>query len=473
MSSEQRETKLFYIETLGCQMNKLDSEVVAGLLVRQGYEPATRPEDAEVAILNTCSVREHAEQKALSKLGHFEHLRHREGKPGVIAIMGCFAQRDPSYIQARAPFVDIICGPSRIHELGQLIDTARQERSAREKHSTHLAIEDFRRMRSEKASPTDELEGLDVYRTVEQGVFQRFVRVQRGCDNFCSYCVVPYVRGPECSRPVKHILEEIKRIDQTGCQEITLIGQTISSYRSVSDGQVVDLPELLYRVHANCSIPRIRFITSYPADFSPAIFHAMKELPRICPYLHLPAQHGSNRMLSVMNRKYTVEQYLELIEQGRKIVPNLSLAGDFIVGFSTETDEDHARSIELLRKVRYKNCFIFKYSVRPGTLAEKRLPDDVPDEVKSRRHTEMLEVQDGISQEDNQAAVGKKLAVLVEGVSKKDRSKSTVRQLVGRTMEDKIVVFDADCCLIGRIAEVTITSASSLTLFGEAIHSRR
>ncbi len=448
-------------------MNKLDSELVSGLLSGANYESTQDPALADVAILNTCSVRDHAEKKALSRLGHFDHLRRTRGRPHVIVIMGCFAQRAPDQIARKTPFVDIICGPSQIHELARLVESAKTSQEAR-KRQVQVAVNDFRKIRAGKETPAEDLENLDIYRPLEQGQFQRFVRAQRGCDKFCSYCIVPFVRGPEQSRPVDHILEEVRRIDQTNCREVTLIGQTISSYRYVSNGTTIDLPELLRRVHDACSIPRIRFITSYPADFSLDIFRAMAELPRICPYLHVPAQHGSNRVLQRMNRKYTVEEYLELLEHGRQIVPNLSIAGDFIVGFPGETEEDHLGSVALLEKVRYKNCFVFKYSPRPGTLSERRIPDDIPGEVKSRRHTQMLQTQERISDEDNRKMVGTVVRVLVEGTSKKNRSQArTTPQLVARTVEDKIVIFDGPETCIGTIADVKITSASALTLFGE------
>jgi tRNA-2-methylthio-N6-dimethylallyladenosine synthase len=461
----------YYIETLGCQMNKLDSEVVAGVLERMNYQATTDQAEGDVAILNTCSVREHAEVKAISRLGHFDHLRRTTGKPSVIVIMGCFAQRSPEQIKKQSPFIDIICGPGELHDLGRLITQAREAREARRKEKARIAVSDFREIRAGKADYDEALEQLDLCRSIETGRFQRFVRVQRGCDNFCTYCIVPYARGPECSRPVANILEEVKQIDQTDCQEITLLGQTVSAYRWTDNGSVVDMAELIHRVHEACSIPRVRFVTSYPGGFSLDIFHAMAELPRVCPYLHLPAQHGSNRMLTLMNRKYTIEEYLELLEQGRKIVPNLSIASDFIVGFPTETEEDHQRSVELVRNMRYKNCFIFKYSIRPGTLAEKRYGpiDEIPEEVKSRRHAELLETQNEISNETNQATVGQTLKVLVEGRSKKNRSRNEgLQQLISRTEEDKIVIFDGQASLIGSITQVKIASASALTLFGES-----
>jgi len=460
------------METLGCQMNKLDSELVSGILTDSGYQPTDCPEKAHVAILNTCSVREHAELKALSRLGHFDYLRRTQGFPQVIGVMGCFAQRAPEEISTKAPFIDIICGPNQLPELAKLVQIAGENRK-KKKRQAQVAVEDFRQIRSGSRSSPKNLDDLDTYRPIHSGEFQRFVRVQRGCDNFCSYCIVPYVRGPERSRPVDHILEEIRRIEQTGCREITLIGQTISSYRYVSDGKVVDLPELLHRVHQACSIPRIRFITSYPAGFPLDIFHAMAELPRICPYLHVPAQHGSNRVLELMNRKYTIEEYLDLLDQGRRIVPGLSIAGDFIVGFPGETEEDHLQSIALLEKVRYKNCFVFQYSPRPGTPSQRRCPDTIPAAEKSRRNTHMLQVQERISAEDNQKLIGTEVKVLVEGVSKKNRAKTpTAKQLIARTVEDKIVVFDGPESLIGRIAKVKVASATALTLFAESAMER-
>jgi tRNA-2-methylthio-N6-dimethylallyladenosine synthase len=261
----------------------------------------------------------------------------------------------------------------------------------------------------------------------------------------------------------------VKRLGEYA-REITLLGQTVSSYRAVHDGSLVDLAELLYRVHQASPVSRIRFITSYPNDFNDGIFHAMAELDRVCPYLHIPAQHGSNRILSLMNRRYTVEEYLDLIESGRRIVPGLSLAGDFIVGFPTETEEDHESSLKLMRTIRYKNCFMFKYSVRPGTLAEKKFSDDISDDVKTLRHRQMLDLQNLISLEDNQSMIGQSVRILVEGISKKNRHQNEeIVQLVGRTLEDKIVVFDGKRELIGKNIEVRITSATALTLFADRV----
>lgn len=458
---DTHKTKHVYIETLGCQMNKLDSELLGDMLSKGDFLLTENPEESGIAILNTCSVRRHAELKALSRLGRFDYLRRRGGKPEIIAVIGCFAQRSPEYIQKHAPFVDIICGPNRLHELPMLIGNLNR------KKQTQVSVDDFTAIRGRKERYSDELENLDTRRLVSENQFQAYVRIQRGCDKFCSYCIVPNVRGPEVSRPPDNIIEEIMRLDDAGCKEVTLIGQTVNSYLYESGGRSFSLADLLYAVHSKTDIPRIRFVTSYPADFSTEIFHAMAELPRVCPYLHIPAQHGSNRMLELMKRRYTVEQYLDLIAKGRGIVPNLSVAGDFIVGFPGEREEDQAKSVELIDRLRYKNCFLFKYSERPGTLAEKKYDDEIADEVKTRRLSQLLELQNKIAEEDNRNLRGSILSVLVEGVSKKNSSNGEDPQLVGRTVEDKIVVFDGPLELRGKIVDVAIGETSTLTLFGK------
>ena len=458
--------KKFYIETLGCQMNKLDSELISGLLINCGMTSSSEPNNSDIAIINTCSVREHAELKALSKLGHLNHLRSKTGKPELIAIIGCFAQRAPEYISEHAEYVDIICGPAELDKLPTLI------KQAYEKHNRQVLVSDFRAIRSGRQSACDNLESLEANRIITEKKNQAFVRVQRGCDKFCSYCIVPYVRGPEQSRHPDAIITEIKKLDEIGTQEVTLLGQTVNSYQYRENGTLITLAELLYRVHNSCSIPRIRFITSYPADFSTEIFDAMAELDRICPYLHIPAQHGSNRILKLMNRKYSAEQYIDLIEQARDKIENISIAGDFIVGFPNETEDDHRRSLELIEKIRYKNCFIFKYSVRHGTLAEKKFSQEIPDDIKTRRFIELQKLQDKIALEDNKNMIGQQVNVLVEGISKKAKSNPTDAQQVqlsARTVDDKIAVFDGHKNLIGTIAKVQIIDVSPLTLFAKLI----
>jgi len=455
----------FYIETLGCQMNKLDSELVSSLLIRAGWASTASPSEADAAIVNTCSVRRHAELKALSRLGHLHHLREKYNRPSVIAIIGCFAQRSPEYIHKHASYIDVICGPAELDRLPELIKHARQKKR-------QIAVSDFRAIRAGREKYPEKLESLDTNRLIDENRHQAFVRVQRGCDKFCSYCIVPYVRGPEQSRPAEKIIDEVRKLDQANCQEITLLGQTVNSYRYMENGQIITLADLLYRVHKNCSIPRIRFVTSYPADFSTEILDAISKLERICPYLHIPAQHGSNRILKLMNRKYSIEQYIELIDTARRIVPDISIAGDFIVGFPDETEQDHQLSLELIERMRYKNCFIFKYSVRPSTLAEKKFQDNISDEIKTRRFLELQELQNKIALEDNRQLIGQTVNVLVEGVSKKGRanpSEDGKVQLSARTTDDKIAVFEGLKELIGTIVKVKIFDVSSLTLFANTV----
>lgn len=459
----------FYIETLGCQMNKLDSELIAASLVRKGLEETNSAEKADIAIINTCSVRRHAELKALSRFGRLYYLKKRYGKPYVIAAVGCFAQKAADYIKEKCPFIDIICSPGRIYKLAELLEIVRcKEKTS--PSSPIIELDNIKALRCSKEGLPEELEEFDLKRPViETPSKQAFVRVQRGCDKFCSYCVVPYVRGPEQSRPIEHILEEVKRFDDAGFKEITLLGQTVNSYRWKQNGKVYNLADLLYKIHKTTSIPRIRFITSYPADFSDDIFYAMGELERVCNYLHIPAQHGSNRILKLMNRKYTVEEYLELIEKAKKIVKDISFAGDFIVGFPTETDKDHEKTLELVEKVRYKNCFIFKYSARSGTLAYRRYKEKIPDKVVTERFRQLQSLQEKIATEDNKRLIGRQLDILVEGKAKK--SKDSPQQLVGRTREDKIVVFKGPDTLIGNIVRVKIEDATAITLFGRLIES--
>ncbi len=456
-------SKTFYIETLGCQMNKLDSELICGNLMRIGYQRVNTPEKSDIAIINTCSVRKHAELKALSKLGHYQHIRTKFEKPKIIAIVGCFAQRDPEYIKKHAPFVDIICGPNKLYKLPQLIEQTLENKT------TETCIDNFKKIRSGKEKYPESLESFDIYRPIKKNTHskQAFVRIQRGCDKFCSYCIVPFVRGPEWSRPIGNILDEVKRLDDAAYQEITLLGQTVNSYKWQENGTIFRLPDLLYKIHSATSIPRIKFITSYPADFSDELFYAMKELPRVCNYLHIPAQHGSDRILKLMNRKYSSTEYLELIEKGKQIIKDISFAGDFIVGFPTETEDDHSATLRLIEKVHYKNCFIFKYSPRPGTLAYKKYADNIPDEIKIQRFKDLQQLQKEISLKDNQTLIGKEVEILVEGKSKKQKKHQD--QLVGRTKEDKIVVFQGPDELIGQIIRIKIEKTSAITLFGKPL----
>ena len=455
----------FVLKSFGCQMNKLDSALVTSAMKQAGFEVSDSPVESDVVIINTCSVRQHAEERVLSHLGHLKHIR--KSRPGlVVAVMGCMAQRMGEELLANEA-VDIVCGPGQIDKLPELI----QQRL--EKKAKHLAVAEKIRAKVEES----EAQGLEEFEvandlTEDQLPGQAYVRAMRGCNKFCTYCVVPYVRGPEASRPPESIISQIKHLRDQGIKLVTLLGQTIDSYSYTENGKKWGLAELLEGASAVEGIEWVRFITSYPTDLDDSILAAMAGNPKVCKYLHLPAQSGSDKILKAMNRTYTSGQYLELLTKAREMVPGIAIAGDFIVGFCGESDEDFEATVSLVQKARYKSCYIFKYSPRPGTTAEKRLEDDVPEDVKKARNTRLLEVQSLISEEDNGKLVGRQMRGLVEGPSKKahlDKSSQDVdhKQLISRTGEDYIVVFNGPAQLAGQFAQVKITKASALTLFGE------
>lgn len=467
-----------YLETMGCQMNVLDSELVEGQLRGLGYEPTQDMGSADVILFNTCSVRQHAEDKVLSRLGHLKSPNRRK-KDAVIGVIGCMAERDPDAILKSMPHVNLICGPGELNKIPAMIDEVRESRQR------VLALSQVHSRRSslmERAVEYDSVEALDLSREPAGGanVLQSYVRVQRGCDKFCTFCVVPFTRGPERSRPPEQIVDEVGMLVDRGAKEITLLGQTVNSYLNRDQGRPVRFAELLERVDSVPGIERVRFVTSYPGDFTDDIFEAMRDLPHVCEYLHLPVQSGSDRILKLMRRQNTVQEYKDLLDRARELVPNLSVASDFIVGFSGETDQDFEQTVQLVEHCRFKNLFVFKYSARPGTVADKRIPDDVPDEVKKGRNNELLAVQQAISLADNQAWIGREVEVLVEGYSKaalKAQEAEQTRgsevswrrsdQLVGRTRCDRIVVFHSADTAIGTLAQVRISGVTALTLHGE------
>ena len=467
-----------YLETFGCQMNVLDSELVLGELRAAGYTPIDAPDNADLVLINTCSVRQRAEEKVHSRLGELN--RCKQQRPDMmIGVIGCMAERDAEGIRQRAPHVDVLCGPGELGNLLALIDQARNGDAP----AIAVTRDWSRREPAARRARDDGLEALDRSRRPDRAgsPAQAYIRVQRGCDKFCSYCVVPFVRGPERSRPPDHIVAEARRLADAGVVEITLLGQSINSYAYEAGGRIVRLPDLLARVHEVASIHRLRFVTSFPGDFDASILRAMRDLPKVCEYLHLPVQSGSDRILSAMRRDHTVDHYNALVDQARQIVPGITLAGDFIVGFSGETEADHQASCELVRRTRYKNIFVFKYSPRPKTVADRNLPDDVPMDVKRRRNHELLALQAQIAAAHNQAMIGQRVEVLVEGYSKAAvkarqsgrpapdrRDWRSEHQLVGRTRGDQIVVFDGEAGLIGRLVTVEIASATDLTLHGRA-----
>ena len=470
--------KTLYIETMGCQMNVLDSELVVGQLRAKGYELTPDMGRADVVLLNTCSVRQHAEDKVLSRLGALKRPKSQNHEM-VIGVIGCMAERDPDGIVAAMPHVDLICGPGELNKVPAMIDEVRETR----RRAVALS-----RTMSRKSTPLaralqyDSVESLDLSRGLDQGQLQAYVRVQRGCDKFCTFCVVPFTRGPERSRPPQAIVDESRKLIDQGAREITLLGQTVNSYVHQENGREVRFAELLHRLSDIDGLDRIRFVTSYPGDFDDDILKAMRDLPKLCDYLHLPAQSGSDAVLKRMRRQYTVRQYVELVQRARELVPAITLASDFIVGFSGESEEEFEQSAELVERCRFKNIFVFKYSERPATVAAKRLPDDIPDEVKRRRNQHLLKVQERVSMQANRGLIGQTMEVLVEGYSKRaikaqeaEQSRgqevgaSATGQLVGRTTTDRIVVFAGDSTAIGRLVHIQITGATALTLHGTLV----
>jgi tRNA-2-methylthio-N6-dimethylallyladenosine synthase len=481
-----------YLETFGCQMNVLDSELVLGQLRAQGYESVEERELADVIIYNTCSVREHAEQKVWSRLG--ELRERKQAEPGlVIGVIGCMAERDGTNVFKRFPYVDVLCGPGELDKLPNLIHNAVITEGARKQgqwtNGKQVALMGATSRRSSTlAAAQDTLELPDLSRSVSPGddVAQAYVRITRGCNKFCTYCVVPYTRGPEVHRPPNNITEEVRKLVGAGAKEVTLLGQTINHYAYAhGDGRTTTFADLLYHIHeAAPDLPRLRFVTSFPRDFSDQALQAMRDCPRICRYLHAPAQHGSDRILKLMNRGYTVNQYRDFVARARGFMPDVSIASDFIVGFPTETDEEFSQTVQLLRECRFKNSFIFKYSPRPGTAAIDRFNDDVCEDVKRKRNNELLAAQQEICISNNREMIGQTVEVFVEGESKlvsrqvsskvqlgwESRARAAEfdppqTQLVGRTRGDPVVCFNGSLGLKGRILDVEITDAQNMTLF--------
>ena len=461
---EMREMNI-YLETMGCQMNRLDSELLVSHLRAAGHEIVDDPALADAVLYNTCSVRQHAEQKVLSRLGA-DGQRKRTGRKLIVGVLGCMAQRTGEQLRKDYPHVDIVCGPGQLARLPELLA------AASEGHPTVAVNVD----RKQQPKPTGDevIDDLDLARdpSVNSSPSQAFVRVMRGCDKFCTYCIVPYVRGPEISRDPARIVEETRRLVDVGRSEITLLGQTVNSYRWRAGELTVRFSDLLGELSAISGLRRLRFITSHPVDFGDDILHAMADLPNVCPYLHCPAQSGSDAVLTRMGRRYTRADYDGLIDRARAIVPDVSIAGDFIVGFPGETEADHQASADLIRRSGYKNSFIFKYSPRPGTAAARKFEDDVDAATKKRRNNELLAVQNELCLARHKGLIGSTMEVLVEGPSPRaDRQPTPAApgetQLLGRTVGDHIVVFNGPDRLAGEYVDVTITGATALTLFGQ------
>jgi tRNA-2-methylthio-N6-dimethylallyladenosine synthase len=460
------EPKKVHIKNFGCQMNKLDSSLVGSALEDAGFILSTKADESDVVLINTCSVRGHAEERVFSHLGHLKHIKETQPEI-VVGVIGCMAQRLGAELLEHEA-VDIVAGPSQIPQIPEMVIQTLQSRK-----KSLSVTENIRSKNTEAQSKAlDDFEFT--YDTDTNHIAgQAFVRVMRGCNNFCSYCIVPYVRGPEISRPPQAIIEQIKKLAENGVRQITLLGQTVNSYVYNTGDKSYRLADLLEMTSNIDGIKWVRFITSHPRGFDDSILRAMAELPKVCEYLHIPAQSGSDRILKAMNRGYTGDEYLALLDKAREIVPGIAIAGDFIVGFPGETDDDFKATVDLVKKARFKNCFVFKYSPRPGTGADNKLKDNIPEEIKKQRNTELLELQNNISDEDNKRFAGQTVEVLAEGPSKKPHLNKADHennpQLIGRTATDHIVVFNGPKSLAGQFVKVRITKTAPVTLFGSLL----
>ncbi len=446
--------KKLYIETYGCQMNVADSEVVASVMQMAGYETTEELNEADAVFLNTCSVRDNAEQKIYHRLEALDAERRRRLKaeasrqPLIIGVLGCMAERAQQELLEHH-HCDLVAGPDSYLSLPDLIAQA---------ETGHKAM-------NIELSTTETYKDVVPQRIGLGHKIGGFVSIMRGCNNFCHYCIVPYTRGRERSRDVESILREVRDLRDRGFKEVTLLGQNVNSYK-LEGLEKLDFPQLLRRVAEEVPTMRVRFTTSHPKDMSDETLKVIAEVPNVCKHIHLPVQSGSDKILKLMNRKYTREWYMDRVDAIRRIIPDCGLSTDIFVGYHDETEEDHQLSLDLMREVGYDSAFMFKYSERPGTYASKHLPDNVPEEEKIRRLNELIALQTEISAQQNAKDVGKTFDVLVEGFSKRSRE-----QLCGRTEQNKMVVFDKGSHHIGETVRIRITGATSATLLGEIVQS--
>ena len=442
--------KKLLIETYGCQMNVADSEVIASVMGMAGYELCQTADEADAVFLNTCSVRDNAEQKILSRLDYYHSLQRR-GRRIILGVLGCMAERVKEEL-LNVHHADIVAGPDAYLSLPDLVAQAELGQKA-------INVE----------LSSTETYGDVIPRRICGPQISGFVSIMRGCDNFCHYCIVPYTRGRERSRDVDSILREVHDLSERGFKEVTLLGQNVNSYKSVAtdaDGNsvTVTFPELLRRVARAVPAMRVRFTTSHPKDMSDETLHVIAEEPNVCRHIHLPVQSGSNDVLKRMNRRYTREWYLERVEAIRRIVPDCGLSTDIFAGYCGETEDDHRQSLSLMETCAYDSAFMFKYSERPGTYASRHFPDDIPEETKVRRLNELIALQNRLSAESNARCIGREYDVLLEGVSKR-----STQQLYGRTEQNKVVIVDREGLRIGQTVRVRITESSSATLKGTRV----
>lgn len=438
--------KKFYIETYGCQMNVADSEVVAAILESSGYEMVKDKNQADIVLVNTCSVRENAESRVKGRVQSFSILKKH--RPDVlIGIMGCMAERLGAELFEQEKNLNIVVGPDAYADLPLLIKKAEAGEKA-------INIELSLSETYKDICPT----------RIEETAISGFVSIIRGCNNFCTYCIVPYTRGRERSRSMSSILKEVVDLKNRGYKEITLLGQNVNSYSFTEDDMEIKFPELLRRVAVEVPNVRIRFATSHPKDMSDETLKVIAAHDNICKSIHLPVQSGSNTVLKNMNRKYTREWYLDRIAAIKKYIPDCGLSTDVFVGFHNESEEDFQETLDLMKEVRFDLAYMFKYSERPGTMASKRLPDNIEESVKSERLSKMIELQASFSHESNLADIGKEFEVLVEGVSKKRDD-----QLYGRTSQNKVLVFPKENFKVGDFVKVKAIDCTSATLIGEVV----
>ena len=445
-SSPATSPRRVYIETYGCQMNVADSEVVASIMQMDGFHLTEAPELADAIFLNTCSVRDNAEQKVLNRIAYYHSIRRKKRRRIIIGVLGCMAERAKGELIEKH-HVDLVVGPDSYLDLPNLVGAVeRGEKAINVQLSTTETYKDVLPLK---------IGGLNL---------SGFVSIMRGCNNFCSYCIVPYTRGRERSRELESIIREVKDLEEKGYREITLLGQNVNSYRFEGNGQVYDFGDLLEQVALAVPKIRIRFTSPHPKDMDDKAIAVMAKYPNICKHIHLPSQSGNDRILKLMKRNYTREWYLERVAAIRRVMPDCAITSDIFCGFHDESEEDFQDTLSLMREVGYDNAFLFKYSERPGTYAAKYLEDNIPEDVKIRRLEEMIALQTQLSLESNLRDVGKTFEVLIEGFSKRSRE-----QLFGRSQQNKVVVFDKQGYRVGQYVEVRIESATAATLIGKPV----
>ena len=446
MDSQNIKDKKLFIETYGCQMNVADTEVVASIMEMDGYTLTDDDKEADAIFVNTCSIRENAEQKVIQRLEYFQSLKRKSKENIIIGVLGCMAERVKSDLIDNHN-VDVVVGPDAYLDLPNLVGAAEQGEKA-------MNVELSKTETYKDVMPL-KLNGSNI---------SGYISIMRGCDKFCTYCIVPFTRGRERSREPESILNELRSMQEKGFREVILLGQNVNSYKFKDQDRVIDFSDLLALVAEQAPEIRIRFTTSHPWDMNDKTLETIAKYKNLANYIHLPVQSGSSRMLKLMNRRYDRDWYMERISAIKRIIPNCGLSTDIICGFHSETEEDHKETLSLMREVGFDSAFMFKYSERPGTYAAKKLDDNISDEIKSRRLQEIIDLQLELSRESNEKDLGKEFEVLIEGFSKRSRE-----QLFGRNEQNKVVIFDKKNYRIGQFARVKITGFTSATLFGETL----